>query len=135
MKGLRIVPPTTNGNSSTSLLSMVTLDFAFSVDNARALAETSTAVTEVPTSSVASARTVAEALSTRPVMLAGRKPAFSTRTVYVPTCSWGTVYSPLELDGALNATPVCVLLSRIFAPGMTAPEASRTVPVMVPRSD
>src|SRR5688572_10488366 len=35
----------------------------------------------------------------------------------------------------LNATPVCVLVRLTFAPGMTALEASCTVPVMVPRSD
>src|SRR6266404_862619 len=66
LKGLRMVPPTTSGSSSTSLLLMVTLDLAFSVESESALAETSTAWIELPTSSVASARTVAEALRTRP---------------------------------------------------------------------
>ena len=45
------------------------------------------------------------------------------------------VYSPLALVGTVELTPVWELVRTTLAAGMTAPDASRTVPVMVPRSD
>ena len=96
---------------------------------------TSTVCVAAPTSSVASARTVCVALSTRPVSDDVRKPSLLIETVYDPGCRFGSVYSPSSLLLAASDTFVAWLTTAIFAPGTTAPEVSRTVPVMVPRSD
>ena len=47
----------------------------------------------------------------------------------------GTVYSPCELLTVSTVTLVASLVILMEAPGTTAPEVSRTAPVILPRSD
>jgi hypothetical protein len=76
-----------------------------------------------------------DASRTTPLTVEGRKPSFSNLTVYVPTGNCGTVNSPAAFEGRVKVTPVWVLVRVTLAPGMTAPVASNTVPLIIPRSD
>src|SRR6266404_8792226 len=82
-----------------------------------------------------SARRLVDALTVRPLSSAGRKPSFFTVMLYVPVESLGAVYSPVSFVARFTTTLVAVLTITTLAWGMTAPEESRMVPEIVPRSD
>jgi len=65
-------------------------------------------------------------------MLVFLKPLISAVTLYVPVGSIGAVYSPLGSVITARVRPVDVFVSVTLAPGIAAPDESRTVPRMVP---
>gem|GEM_PF-4229523 len=69
---------------------------------------------------VRAVRVLLAALTTMPDTVKGRKPGHSTQMVQVPT---------------LRVVPLAVSTTVTSAPGMIAPDASGTVPKIVPRSD
>src|ERR1035438_10366738 len=96
---------------------------------------TSIACVGDPTSSVTSARTVWAASSARPCTSDVLKPSLVTRTVYMPACRLGALYSPASLVVTGRDTFVGWLTTVTLALGTVAPELSWTTPVIVPRSD
>src|SRR5215472_14049812 len=69
-----------------------------------------------------------------PVRSYGPKPACATRKVYLPAGSAGIVKLPVSVAIVSDRVSVSTLISAIFAPGISAPDESATVPVTVPRS-
>src|SRR5437899_3877204 len=61
-----------------------------------------------------------------------RNPGCSPRTSYWPVGSAGALKKPSELASAVRTRSVALLVIEIFANGMTAPDSSVTVPVMIP---
>src|SRR5579883_354546 len=61
-----------------------------------------------------------------------RKPVISARTSYTPGSNAGALKIPEALAVALREAPVALLVMVTAALAITAPEASDTVPVMMP---
>src|SRR2546422_4358824 len=61
-------------------------------------------------------------------------PGRRTETSYVPAGNWGSVKLPVSELPAVYTAPVLTFFASMEAPGITAPVASDTVPVIVPRS-
>ena len=59
------------------------------------------------------------------------KPLDAQESVYRPGCRFENRYTPALLDPACCSTPVSTLEIETSAPGITAPVASRTVPLTV----
>src|SRR5437879_3873497 len=60
-------------------------------------------------------------------------PGNSTRTVYVPGISVGSLYSPASSVVTVRAGPLCVSIMLTVAPGRTAPVESLTLPRIRPK--
>ena len=93
--------------------------------------ETVIVSSSVPTSSTA--RTLAPAPDVRTTLLVTYclKPCSDTVTVYVPVFSAGNENTPSVLLTASLLIPVALCLAVTFAPGMTAPLLSTTIPLSV----
>src|SRR4029077_16084910 len=85
------------------------------------------------TCSEMSRRVVCAISITRPLRMYRLNPGSSTTTWYDPGGRSGSVYAPCWLVTADSVTPVATCVTVTVAPGTTAPVASLTVPVSVPR--
>jgi hypothetical protein len=93
--------------------------------------ETVTCSETPPTSIVAFTLAGDEDVSTTLLITTVLKPWIVTVTVYAPIGSEGSENTPSALVTALLTMPVPVCLAATSAPGITAPDASTTVPERV----
>src|SRR5262249_26916914 len=100
-----------------------------------AAASTVTCSPAVPTSSMTSTRTTWATPTTSPGRTNLLNPGIIADSSYVPTGNWGNVKFPVSELPAWYAIPVATFFASTVTPGTTAPLASDTVPVIVPRSD
>src|SRR5215472_8931689 len=123
-----------SGSSVTFLLSTTLPTVEESVCTTPTVASTATVSVTWPTESTTSWRSLS---STRSSILPRSfflKLACSTVREYWPTGNCGMEYSPSLLVSSVRVRPVAVCRAVTFAPGTTAPDASVTVPRIVPRT-
>src|SRR5262245_14438742 len=92
---------------------------------------TSTVWDCVPTCSVKFNRTCCDTPSDTSLYVCVWKPARSAETLYCPDCSEGKLYAPVSFVIVVDTIPVCVFVAVTITPGISAPDASETVPPRV----